>query len=107
MSAALESPALDGARPNANLDPDIDRIVEQSRSWCARPVGLRDRLPGLLIGGSFLAFALGLLVWLPVERAPGLYVYALFITAYAAASRVEFQVGPGLALPTQIVFVPM
>jgi HD-GYP domain-containing protein (c-di-GMP phosphodiesterase class II) len=107
MSAALEAPALDVARPNANLDPDIDRIVEESRSWCARPVRLRDRLPGILIGGTFLAFALGLLLWLPVVRAPGLYVYALFIAAYAAASRVEFQVGPGFALPTQIVFVPM
>ncbi|MDX6411319.1 MAG: hypothetical protein QOE91_835, partial [Gaiellaceae bacterium] len=107
MSAALESPALDGARPNAKLDPDIDRIVEQSRTWCARPVGLRDRLPGVLIGGSFLAFAVGLLIWLPVDRAPALWVYALFIAAYAATSRVEFQVGPGLALPTQIVFVPM
>jgi len=31
----------------------------------------------------------------------------LFIGAYAAASRVEFQVGPGLALPTQVVLVPM
>jgi HD-GYP domain-containing protein (c-di-GMP phosphodiesterase class II) len=107
MSAALESPALDAARPNANLDPDIDRIVEDRRSWCARPVGVRDRLPGILIGGSFLTFALGLLLWFPATRAPGLYVYALFIAVYAIASRVEFEVGPGFAVPTQVVFVPM
>jgi HD-GYP domain-containing protein (c-di-GMP phosphodiesterase class II) len=107
MSAALESPVLDAARPSADLNPDIDRIVEDARSWCVRPVRLRDRLPGLLIGGTFLAFALGLLLWFPAVRAPSLYIYALFIAAYAGASRVEFQVGPGFALPTQIVFVPM
>jgi HD-GYP domain-containing protein (c-di-GMP phosphodiesterase class II) len=107
MSAALESPPLEAARPSADLDPDVDRIVEERRAWCARPVGLRDRLPGLIIGGTFLAFALGLLVWFPTVRAPHLYVYALFIAAYAIASRVEFEVGPGFAVPTQIVFVPM
>jgi HD-GYP domain-containing protein (c-di-GMP phosphodiesterase class II) len=107
MSAALESPPLEAARPSADLDPDVDRIVQEQRSWCARPVGLRDRLPGLIIGGTFLVFALGLLLWFPAVRAPHLYVYALFITAYAIASRVEFEVGPGFAVPTQIVFVPM
>jgi HD-GYP domain-containing protein (c-di-GMP phosphodiesterase class II) len=107
MSAALESPALDAPRPSADLDPDINRIVEDARNWCFRPRGVRDRLPGILIGGAFLAFALGLLVWLPAVRAPSLYVYAVFIAAYAIASRAEFQVGPGFTVPSQIVFVPM
>ena len=102
MSAALEL-----TRPRADLDPDVDRIVEEARAWCARPVGLRDRLPGLVSGGLFLAFALSLLVWFPVARTPAPYVYALFVGAYAIASRVEFEVGPGFAIPTQLVLVPM
>jgi HD-GYP domain-containing protein (c-di-GMP phosphodiesterase class II) len=101
------SAALDVTRPQADLDPDLDRIVEEARSWCARPVGLRDRLPGLLSGGLFLAFALSLLVWFPAVRTPAPYVYALFVGAYAIASRVEFEVGPGFAIPTQLVLVPM
>jgi HD-GYP domain-containing protein (c-di-GMP phosphodiesterase class II) len=34
-------------------------------------------------------------------------VLLLLVVAYAAAARVEFEVGSGFAVPTQIVFVPM
>ena len=57
---------------------------------------------GLLSGGLFLAFGLSLLVWFPAARTPAPYVYALFVDAYAIASRVEFEVGPGFAIPTQL-----
>jgi HD-GYP domain-containing protein (c-di-GMP phosphodiesterase class II) len=107
MSAALESPSLEVARPSADLDPDIDRILEEARSWCARPVKMRDRLPGIVAGGAFLAVALALIAVLPTTRAPSLAAYAFFIAVYAVASRIEFEVGPNLALPTELVLVPM
>jgi HD-GYP domain-containing protein (c-di-GMP phosphodiesterase class II) len=107
MSAALESPPLEAARPSADLDPEINRFVADARNWCFRPRSVRERLPGILLGGAFLAFSLGLLLWFPAVRAPSLYVYAVFIAAYAIASRAEFQVGPGFTVPTQIIFVPM
>jgi HD-GYP domain-containing protein (c-di-GMP phosphodiesterase class II) len=107
MSAALESPPVGVPRAKADLDPDIDRILEEARSWCARPVRMRDRLPGIVAGAAFLAVALALVAVMPATRAPSLAAYAFFIAAYAIASRIEFEVGPNLALPTELVLVPM
>jgi HD-GYP domain-containing protein (c-di-GMP phosphodiesterase class II) len=43
----------------------------------------------------------------PTDRSPSILVVALVLAAYAVASRVEFEVGNGAAVPTQLVFVPM
>src|SRR3954468_13529531 len=43
----------------------------------------------------------------PGERHPSVALFALLISGYAVASKVEFEVGIGSAVPTQLVFVPM
>jgi len=103
VTAAFDIPT----RPAADLDPEENRLIENARSLLERRLRLRDRLPGLVSGGAFLVCAVALALTFPAVRAPSLVTYVLFIGAYAAASRVEFQVGPGLALPTQVVLVPM
>jgi HD-GYP domain-containing protein (c-di-GMP phosphodiesterase class II) len=108
MSAAIEIPAgLAPGRTGADLDPDVDRIFEDARNLCARPVRMRDRLPGFVSGGSFLAVALTIAALVPSSRTPSLAAYIFFIVAYAVSSRIEFEVGPCLALPTELVLVPM
>ncbi len=103
MSAALETPA----RPSVDLDPELDELIATSRGWLRRTLHARERLPALVSGAAFLAFALVVALTFPAFRSPSLATYGLFIAAYALTSRVEFEVGPGFALPTQLVLVPM
>jgi putative nucleotidyltransferase with HDIG domain len=95
------------ARPAADLDPEVDELIANARSWVERRLVLRDRIPGFVLGGLFAVFALSLLAVFPAVRTVEPVTYVLFVAVYAAVSRVEFEVGPCLALPTQLVLVPM
>ena len=46
-------------------------------------------------------------VLLPSERSPSALVVFGLIVAYAAAFRLDFEVGAGFAIPTELVLVPM
>ncbi len=84
-----------------------DRDVEDSRRRARSPLRGRERLAGVATGGSFvlaalaLPFALGTGVW------PAPWVVVLCVAVYAFLSRIEFEVGPGSAIPGQLVLVPM
>ncbi len=106
MTAAADTTAVEPRRV-ADLDPEVDQLIESARSWVERRLALRDRLPGFLVGGLFVAFAASVLLWFPAIRSVHLAIYVLFVLAYAIVSRVEFEVGPCLALPTQLILVPM
>ena len=58
---------------------------------------------GLLVGTGALAAA----VFLDQGPAFSLWRVAFFAALYALVSRVEFEVGSGAAIPTQLVLVPM
>ncbi|MHB8642803.1 MAG: HD-GYP domain-containing protein [Gaiellaceae bacterium] len=111
MSAALDSPAVVKPRGTdqhrADLDPALDQLIERARAWAGRRRAFRDRLPGYLFGGSFLAASLAIAFTFPAARSASTATYVLFVVAYAVASRIEFEVGPCLALPTQLILVPM
>jgi HD-GYP domain-containing protein (c-di-GMP phosphodiesterase class II) len=61
----------------------------------------------MLTGGVFLAVALPLLFFYDSGTAVSPLVVAMLVGAYALAYNVEFEVGPGLAPATQLVFVPL
>jgi HD-GYP domain-containing protein (c-di-GMP phosphodiesterase class II) len=61
----------------------------------------------MLTGGVFLAVALPLLFFYDSGTAASPLVVAMLVGAYALAYNVEFEVGPGLAPATQLVFVPL
>jgi HD-GYP domain-containing protein (c-di-GMP phosphodiesterase class II) len=87
-------------------DPESDSLVEASRARIARRLERRDRLGSLLIGGLFLAAATALTL-VPSSRAVDPLVVLGLVAAFATAARVEFEVGTGTALATQLVLVPM
>jgi HD-GYP domain-containing protein (c-di-GMP phosphodiesterase class II) len=91
----------------AELDPDLEARLEQRRERAATRLRTRSRAAALVVVAGFGAAcaALGLLV--DTHRSPGLLTIAALVAAYALASRVEFEVRTGLALPTQLVLVPM
>ena len=54
-----------------------------------------------------MAVAVPLAVLLPSESSPSTLVYLVLISAYAAAWRLDFEVGTGFSVPTQLLLVPM
>jgi HD-GYP domain-containing protein (c-di-GMP phosphodiesterase class II) len=89
------------------LSADDASLVEAARSRRSLALANRDLWASLVVGGAFLAVALALVALLPSERAPSFLEVAAFVVAYAFVARVEFEVGPGIAVPTQLVLVPM
>jgi HD-GYP domain-containing protein (c-di-GMP phosphodiesterase class II) len=86
---------------------DADALIEQSRQLAVTPLGDRDRLASLLLGGSFLAVSIVLAVLAHSTRQVGFWTLVVFVASYALASRIDFEIGTGSAVPTQLVLVPM
>ena len=103
-------PAPDGLRTRLRrLRPapdDDDRLVERSRA------DERAALPAREARATFAVCCVLALtcaaLWPVLPRGAGdAWTAALLVLCYAAAARVGFEVGSGLAVPTQLVFVPM
>jgi putative nucleotidyltransferase with HDIG domain len=67
----------------------------------------RDRRASFALAGAFLAVAVPMALLLPSSRTPSPLMVALLVAVYAILSRVEFEVGTGRTMPTQLVLVPM
>ena len=85
---------------------ELEELVEASRERVARRLRGRDRATTVASAVAFLAVALPL-SFAASDRSPPVAAVALVVLAYAVASRVEFEIGTGCAIPTQLVFVPM
>jgi diguanylate cyclase (GGDEF)-like protein len=83
---------------------DETAIVRDARFRIRGEIPAPDRRSGLLTGGSFLVAVLAWLIIDPPASIPALPLLACII-AHTAASSVEFEIGPGSALPTTPVLV--
>jgi HD-GYP domain-containing protein (c-di-GMP phosphodiesterase class II) len=92
---------------SGTLDPALEIALTETRGRKRRHLVGRDLLSSLVIGLGFLVAAGLTLAYLPHHRPTVPWLVALLVIAYAAASRVEFAVGSGYAIPTALVFVPM
>ncbi len=91
-----------------SVGAEDEGLVEQSRARVARALGGREILPTVITAAAFVATTVALLVWLPSARPhAGFGVVIALVACYALAARVQFQVAFALAVPTQLVFVPM
>src|SRR5882724_10715432 len=106
-SVATGSPLPESAAVRGGVDVDADALIEQSRQLAARPLGDRDRLASLLLGSSFLVVSVGLAAFAHSSRQAGIVTFVVFVASYALASRIDFEIGTGSAVPTQLVLVPM
>jgi len=89
------------------LASDDASLVAAARTRRSRALADRDLRASLVVGGAFLAVALALGALLSSQRSPSPFEVVAFVVAYAFVARVEFEVGPGMAVPTQLVLVPM
>src|SRR5947208_3133952 len=84
-----------------------DQLVAAARERRPRAPDRRDLAASTVLAAGFLATALALAVGLPWHRTLSLPLLVALVLGYALASRVEFELGPGSAVPIQLVFVPM
>jgi HD-GYP domain-containing protein (c-di-GMP phosphodiesterase class II) len=92
---------------SSSLDVVQQDAVAVLRS--SRAVGLPhgDRLAVIVLGGGFLVVALSLAAFVPTERSPSLLAVVALIVAYGLVSRIEFELGSGSLVPTELLLVPM
>jgi HD-GYP domain-containing protein (c-di-GMP phosphodiesterase class II) len=86
---------------------DGDLLIEQSRELASRHLRGRDGLASIALAGGFVAAATSLAILSHSTRSLAPWTVALFVLSYAIASRIDFEVGTGSAVPTQLVLIPM
>jgi HD-GYP domain-containing protein (c-di-GMP phosphodiesterase class II) len=99
--------ATTAASAPASVHPDADGLIEETRARISRQLAGRDFWLSIASGGGFAVTAIALALLMPTERAPSPPLVFALVAAYAVATRVQFEVGLGFAIPTQLVFVPM
>ncbi|MCW2975123.1 MAG: metal dependent phosphohydrolase [Actinomycetia bacterium] len=101
--SSVETPAAIPHRTN-ELGTEL---VARARMRARRNLSGSEGLIAVVLAGAFLATAAGAAVFLPPVRhfSPAAAVVA--VVAYAAVSRVRFEVSNMWVLPTQLVLVPM
>jgi HD-GYP domain-containing protein (c-di-GMP phosphodiesterase class II) len=93
--------------PSVLLDPEEQRVIEEQRARRLQRLAVRERVSFVLFTGGFIAVAALSALLLPSTRSPSLVAVGLLVFAYAAAFRLDFEVGTGSAVPTQLILVPM
>jgi hypothetical protein len=81
--------------------------IEAQRARQTSPLPRADLLLAIVLGGGFLAVAVPMALFLPTGRSPSGLVVLGLIAAYAAAFRLDFEVGAGFSIPTELMLVPM
>ena len=84
-----------------------DQLVAEARARRPNRPSARDLVTSSFLAVAFLVSAVTLAFDLPWERPLSPASLAVLVLGYALASRVELEVGPGSAVPIQLIFVPM
>jgi HD-GYP domain-containing protein (c-di-GMP phosphodiesterase class II) len=87
--------------------PLEERELEENRARLRERLTLRDWCAILVVGGSFVATSVVLLEHLQSSRSHPAWVTVFVIGVYAFVSRLEYEVGVGSVVPTQLILVPM
>jgi putative nucleotidyltransferase with HDIG domain len=88
-------------------DPALQRLIVESRAQLRQRLFSGEGFRDGLAAAAMLLVAAAMPVAFGVEGSVDVAVAVALVAAYALASRVEFRVGAGVAVPTQLVFVPM
>jgi HD-GYP domain-containing protein (c-di-GMP phosphodiesterase class II) len=92
---------------SAELDPEFEQQLSERRENAALRLSERSRRSTLVILALFTVAAGALADATHSTRAPGALTAIALLVSYAVAANVRFEVRTALALPTQLVLVPM
>ena len=96
------------AQPATHAAELGDELVRHTRErYASGKTAARARIALAATGLAVMAAIAAAAAFLPGGAHFSLWRTALFIVLYAVVSRVEFEVGNGSAIPTQLVLVPM
>jgi HD-GYP domain-containing protein (c-di-GMP phosphodiesterase class II) len=92
----------------AALDPAVEDAIGDLRARQPHSLARSEMLSSVVLGGGFLIATVLAVILLPAsQRQPDALVVVLLLAAYGVAFRLDFEVGTGSAVPTQLVLVPM
>jgi putative nucleotidyltransferase with HDIG domain len=94
-------------RPASDIRPELERLLADTRERVQHGLARRERATNNAFSAAFLIGAAALALLAPAERAFDPLLAAVLVLAYAFVARVEFSAGAGIAVPTQVVFVPL
>ena len=97
--------ALSTTSPDS--DPGLQRLIVESRERLPERPPARERAVDMSAAVAFLAAAVAMAIAFEPSRSLDPWLAISLVGSYAIASRVEFAMGSGWAVPTQLVFVPM
>ncbi|MFL5921660.1 MAG: HD-GYP domain-containing protein [Gaiellaceae bacterium] len=89
------------------LDPEEQRVIEERRARRLQRLARRELWSFAVFAAGFVAAAVALALLVPSDRHPGAVAVILLVAAYAAAFRLDFEIGTGSAVPTELILVPM
>ena len=92
---------------SAELDPEFEQQLAGRRETAAQRLSARSRTSTIVIFALFSVAAVLLASVVHTNRSPSTLTVASLLVAYAIAANVRFEVRTALALPTQLVLVPM
>ena len=83
-------------------------LLANARENQVRSLSSRERRSEWIVGGLYVLVMLGVLVaWPPDTGSVHAVAAVASVTAFIAATRAEFDTGPGITVPTQLAFVPL
>jgi HD-GYP domain-containing protein (c-di-GMP phosphodiesterase class II) len=90
-----------------SIDANAERLLSEKLDSRPRALPARELKVEALFAALGLAASLALALLAAPERAASIPLIAAFAIVYAAVSRVEFRLGDGMILPTQLLILPM
>jgi HD-GYP domain-containing protein (c-di-GMP phosphodiesterase class II) len=89
------------------VDPQLEeRLTAARKTGLRNPVG-REAAVRILLAIVFVVAAVTLVLSAETVRSPNWWLYPAFVLGYAVAASIPFEVGTGVAVPSELVFVPM
>jgi diguanylate cyclase (GGDEF)-like protein len=88
-------------------EPADETLLVEARSRARTRLRGRERRTSFALGAGFLAAAIAMACLLPWQSAFEPATGLLLVLTLALVSRIEFEVGTGSVVPTQLVLVPM
>jgi diguanylate cyclase (GGDEF)-like protein len=82
-------------------------LVADARQRRTQLPSQRESLTAVLTSGSFIAYALTFAISADSTRTLNPLVASLLVLGFAVLSRLEFELGSGSVVPTQLLFIPM